>query len=181
MSRREWMLWSAATLAVAAFVHVATMRAIPRRIMARALRRMAPLNTIHFGHRPDETSRGVVRPSPDILYSVCPFDLSKGPLRITARVPHSTYWSVAGFDAATNNFFVRNDQQIAGDSIEILALGPGMTAPPVDDAPDRVIVTAPTMRGLFLFRLVINDDRQLAALDAIRHQASCETMASGGL
>ena len=112
--------------------------------MARTLPRMGPPNTIHFGNRPDETSRGVVRPSPDFLYSVCPFDLSKGPLQITARVPHSTYWSVSGFDAATNNFFVRDDQQIAGDSIEIIALRPGMTLPPVDDAPDRVIVIAPT-------------------------------------
>ena len=121
------------------------------------------------------------RPSPDILYSVCPFDLSKGPLRITARVPHTTYWSVAGFDAATNNFFVRNDQQIPGDSIEILALGPGMTAPPANEnAPDRVVVSAPTMRGLFLFRLVINDEKQLATLDALRQEASCETVRSGG-
>ena len=115
MSRRErTMMWIAATLAVAVLVHVATISAIPRRIMARTLRRMGSPNTIHFAKRPDETSRGVVRPSPDLLYSACPFDLSKGPLKITASVPHSTYWSVSGFDAATNNFFVRNDQQIAG-------------------------------------------------------------------
>ena len=90
---------------------------------------------MRFGRRPDENSRGVVRPSPDLLYSACPFDLSKGPLKITAHVPHSTYWSVSGFDAATNNFFVRDDQQIAGDSIEIIALRPGMALPPLDNAP----------------------------------------------
>ncbi len=176
MSR--WMPWLAATLAVAALVHVATLYALPRRIMAGAMARMGAPNTMRFAKRPDETSRAVVRPSPDILYSACPFDLSKGPLKLTARVPHSTYWSVSGFDAATNNFFVRNDLQVAGDSIEILALRKGMPLPPLDTATEQVILFAPTTKGLFLIRTVINDEKDLAALDAVRHQASCETVAS---
>ena len=179
MSRQnEWAMWIGATIAVAVLVHVITIYALPRRIMARTLRRMGPPNTIHFAKRADETSRGVVRPSPDLLYSACPFDLSKGPLKITARVPHSTYWSVSGFDAATNNFFVRNDQQIAGNSIEIIALRPGMPLPPLDAAPVRVIVFTPTNKGLFLFRLLINDEKQQPALDALRRQATCDTVAS---
>jgi uncharacterized membrane protein len=172
------MPWAAATLAVAALAHLATLYALPRRIMARTLARMGAPNTMRFAKRPDETSRGVVRPSPDILYSACPFDLSKGPLKLTARVPHSTYWSVSGFDAATNNFFVRNDQQISGDSIEILALRPGMPLPPLDTATERVILFAPTTKGLFLIRMVIDDEKNLPALDALRRQASCETVTS---
>jgi uncharacterized membrane protein len=178
MSRREWMGWIAATLAVAALVHLGMLYALPRRIAARATARMGRQNAMHFGNRPSEVSRVVVRPSPDLLYSACPFDLSKGPLKITAHVPHSTYWSVSGFDAATNNFFVRNDQQIAGNSIEIIALRPGMALPPLDAAPERVILFAPTDKGLFLIRVLMNDEKQLADLDAMRHQASCETVAS---
>lgn len=178
MSRREWMLWIAASLAVAALVHVGTIYALPRRIMARTLAHMGPPNSMRFGRRPDATSHGVVRPSPDLLYSACPFDLSKGPLKITAQVPHSTYWSVSGFDAATNNFFVRDDQQIAGDSIEIIALRPGMALPPLDNAPERVILFAPTNKGLFLIRLLIDDEKNLPALDALRRQASCATVAA---
>jgi uncharacterized membrane protein len=180
MKRRRWMLWVGATLAVAILVHLVTVRAIPRLITARVLKRMAPLNTMHFGRRPDEASRGVVRPSPDLLYSSCPYDLSKGPLRVTARVPHSTYWSVSAFDAASNNFFVRNDQQIAGDSIEILALRPGMTPPTSGDAHQPLIVYSPTRKGLFLFRLLIDDDAHLAILDALRHEASCASVTTAG-
>jgi uncharacterized membrane protein len=178
MKLREWTPWIAATVSVAALVHLGTLFALPRRIEARVLTRMGPPNTMLFGKRPDETSRGVVRPSPDLLYSACPFDLSKGPLKITARVPHSTYWSVSAFDAATNNFFVRDDQQIAGDSIEIIALRPGMALPPLDAAPVRVMLFAPTDKGLFLIRLLINDEKNVPALDALRHQASCETVTS---
>jgi uncharacterized membrane protein len=178
MSRRQWMPWLAATLAVAALVHLATLYELPRRIMARAMARMGPPNTMRFARRPDETARAVVRPSPDILYSACPFDLSKGPLKLTARVPHSTYWSVSAFDAATNNFFVRNNLQIAGDSIEILAMRPGMPLPPLDAAPERVMLFTPTTKGVFMIRMVINDEKDLVALDVLRHQASCETVAS---
>jgi uncharacterized membrane protein len=178
MNRRQWMPWIAATVSVAALVHLGTLYELPRRIEARVLTRMGPPNTMHFAKRPDETSRGVVRPSPDLLYSACPFDLSKGPLKITARVPHSTYWSVSAFDAATNNFFVRDDQQIAGDSIEIIALRRGMALPSLDAAPMRVVIFAPTDKGLFLIRLLVNDEKNLPALDALRRQASCETVAS---
>jgi uncharacterized membrane protein len=179
MRRHAWTGWIAATIVVAAIVPVGTVHELPHLIMARTLARIGPPNTMHFGSRPDAATRTVVRPSPDLLYSACPFDLSKGPLQVTARVPHSTYWSVAAFDAATNNFFVRDDEQISGSSIEIIALRPDMTPPP-GGFPRRIILFAPTEKGLFLFRLLINDDKNLANLTAIQHQASCQTVTSTG-
>lgn len=178
MTRQEWITWIAATVAVAALVHMGTLYGLPRLIMARTLANMGAPNEMHFSLRADEASREVVRPSPDLLDSVCPFDLSKGPLRITARVPHSTYWSVSAFDAATNNFFVRNDQQIAGNSVEIIALRPGMRLPSLGSAPERAILFTPTIKGVFLFRILIDDEKNVAALDAVRHQASCGTVAA---
>jgi uncharacterized membrane protein len=178
MTRRERTVCLAATLAVASAVFTGTIRLLPRLIEARALARFGAANTMHFARRPDASSRGVVRPSPDMLYAACPFDLANGPLRLTAKVPHSTYWSVSAYDAATDNFFVRDDRQLAGDSIEIIAIRRGMALPPLGNTPERVILFAPTERGLFLIRLLINDETQLAALDAIRHQAACETVVS---
>jgi uncharacterized membrane protein len=177
MRRREWLAWGAATLAVTVLVHLVTLNALPRLSMVRALPRIGPPNTMQFSKRPDATSRRVVRPSPDLLYAACPFDLSKGPLRVTARVPHSTYWSVSAFDARTNNFFVRNDRQIAGDSIEIIALPQGM-APPYESEQAPIVLVSPTETGLVLVRLLINDERDLAKLVAIQHQADCATIAA---
>jgi len=175
---RGRFLWIAATLAVAALVHLASLYLLPHLVMARALSLMGAPNTIHFGKRPDAAARGVVRPSPDLLYATCPFDLAKGPLRVTARVPHATYWSVSAFDADTNNFFVKNDRQVTGDTIELLLVQRGKAWPPLDNALERVILFPPTEKGLILFRTLIDDDRHLAALDAIRRQARCETVAS---
>lgn len=180
MRRNRWSLWVAATLMVAALVHTATVWALPRILMACALARMGASNVMHYHGPPTASSRTVVRLNPDMLYAVCPFDLSKGPVKLTAHVPHSTYWSVSAYDAATNNFFVRNDRQIAGDSIAIVALQRGMKLPPLGGAPEQAILISPTQRGLLLVRLLIDDDAHLAALQAIQHQATCGTVGRPG-
>jgi uncharacterized membrane protein len=175
---QQLILWIAATLAIALAVHYATLYAIPRRIMAITLKRMGAPNTMRFGGRPTAASRGVVRPSPDILYAACPYDLSAGALRVTASVPHSTYWSISAFDAATNNFFVRNDRQVTGNSFELLLMKHGQPLPPLDNVPDRAIVFSPSARGLILMRTVIDDDKNLPELEALVHQARCESVVS---
>ncbi len=175
---QQLVLWIAATLAIALVVHYATLYAIPRRIMALTLKRMGAPNTMRFGNRPTAASRGVVRPSPDILYAACPFDLSAAPLRVTASVPHSTYWSISAFDSATNNFFVRNDRQVTGGSFELLLMRHGQAMPSLDNFPDRSIVFSPSKRGLILIRTVIDDDNNLPALEALVRQARCEAVAT---
>lgn len=174
------MFWLGATLMVAALVHMGSVRALPRIAMARALARIGPSNVMHYSERPNASSRLIVRPNPDMLSAFCPFDLSKGPVKLIARVAHSTYWSVSAYDAATNNFFVRDDQQIAGNAIEVVALRRGMRLPPLGGAPEQAILISPTKRGLFLVRLLIDDDAHSAALQAIQHQTTCGTVAMPG-
>ena len=174
--RQRWR-WIGFTILVALLVHLATLHAIPRMVMRRVLRRMGPPNTIRYGGRPT-AGRGVARPSPDMLYASCPFDLSRGPLLVTAHVPHSTYWSVSAFDSATNNFFVRNDRQVTGDSLQVVLLRHGQPPPPLT-SPEHAIVFAPSRRGVVLFRTVIDDAKNLPALTALLHQDRCETVATG--
>lgn len=174
---QELVSWIGATLAIALLVHFATLYAIPRRIMARTLGGMGAPNTMHFGSRPTAASRGVMRPSPDMLYAACPFDLPAKPLRVTASVPHSTYWSISAFDDATNNFFVRNDRQVTGNSVELLVMRHGQPLPPLDKVTDRSIVFAPSSRGLILMRTVIDNEKNLPVLEAVVRQARCESVA----
>jgi len=175
---REWAFWAAVTILVAAVVHFGTLYAVPRIVMMRALTKLGRPNVMHFGKRPDATTRMIVRPSPDLLYATCPYDLSKGALRVIAPVTHANYWSVSAFDAATNNYFVRNDQKIAGDAIEILMLQHGQPWPPFDNALERIILFSPSTRGLILIRAVVDDDKHVAALQTMLHRTRCETVAS---
>ncbi|HUO91461.1 MAG TPA: DUF1254 domain-containing protein [Rhizomicrobium sp.] len=176
--RQEWLFWGAVTILIAAIVHLGTVWLLPRVVMMRALDRLGTPNTMHVGHRPDATSRTIVRPSPDILYATCPYDLSKGPLRLTAPVVRANYWSVSAFDGATNNFFVKNDQQTTGNSLEVLVIRRGQTWPALDNAVERVILFSPSERGLLLIRAVIDSDKHLPALEAALNGARCGTVAS---
>ena len=167
--RNVWTL-VLTTLLVAVVVHVASVWALPRVIMWRTIDRIsaAGMNEIRFGKRPDATARGVVRPSPDLLYGTCPYDLSAGSLAVDAVVPKGTYWSVSMFDAATDNFYVKNDRQAKGGRVHIqLVRDP---APPMKGYEQ---VVSPTTRGLVLFRTLINDDKKLAEIDKSRRNARC--------
>jgi uncharacterized membrane protein len=163
--------WIFATLVVAAVTHYVTLTAVPGTIMGTALSRMGAPNEIHHQGRVTAASRGVVRPSPDLLYSVCPFDLTKGALRITSEVPKGTYWSVSMFDDDTNNFFVKNDRQVKNGHIDIVLMGNAPLNKPLPHGAEPV--HAPSARGLILFRTLINDDARFAAIDKARRTANC--------
>jgi uncharacterized membrane protein len=173
--------WAVGTILLALVVHLATVILLPGFIMNRtlaALTRSGGYNMLHHQARATSESHGVVRPSPDLLYSTCPYDLSHGPLLVRARVPTGTYWSVSAFDANTDNFFVRNDLQARNGEVAFIIFPP----PYPDDRPyphDVQQVWSPTLRGLVLFRTLINNEADLAEIDSARRQASCQTYRPG--
>jgi uncharacterized membrane protein len=159
-------------LAVAGSVHAASVIFLPRAIMTMAMNRIGAggnLNAMQHGRRPDETARGVVRPSPDLLYSTCAYDLSKtGALWVQASDMPDTYWSISVFDADSNNIYVIDDRQAKGARVQFLVVGPDWDKPM-----PYPIVHSPSVRGLVLVRTLIDSDARLAAIDAGRRHARC--------
>lgn len=172
MSARASAGWIASTLVAAALVHVGSLYALPYVAMHRALSILGSRNAMHHLARADANSRGVVRPSPDLLYSACPYDLSKGPLEVHATVPHDTYWSISAFDDDTNNWFVLDDRQAEHSKLDLIVQAPDRDKE-VAAAAHRQVVTSPTARGLLLIRVLINDEDRLAAIDRVRRLATC--------
>ncbi len=189
MTARTTLLTIAATLVVAVAAHLLTVWYLPNLIMDRAMAQMGAVNTIHHGQRATPAIHGVVRPSPDLLYSVCPYDLSKGAMKVSAVVPPGTYWSVSAFDDETNNFYVLNDREVESGRIarrgvvRLILLPPGTfsenegvtsvgTRPIFSNQGD--FIYAPSMRGLIVFRTLINDESKFAQIDAVRRQANCK-------
>ncbi len=176
---RRWWPWLLAALAGAALVHVGVLHAVPRIIMSavlRGARAQFGVNTAGFPPRADATARTIVRPSPDLLYSVCAFDVSDGPVRVSATVPPDTYWSVALFAADTDNFYALNDRQVArgaganGRQVELVLAAPGTA---VEVPPGATRIDTPTAQGLVLTRTLITDESRLATLDAARRAFRC--------
>ena len=163
------VLYIALALAIAAAVHVASVFYLPDLIMMRVMAKVGGrANTMLHTPRPTEASRAVVRPSPDLLYSTCVYDLGRagGRLRVHASAMPDTYWSVSAFDAHTDNFFVLDDRHAKGGRFDITLAAP--------DAARPGDIASPTARGIILVRTLIDDDTHLARIDAARRHARCE-------
>jgi uncharacterized membrane protein len=172
----RWIAWALFTLAVAAAVHWVSVRLAPDIVMSRVMSAMAAkgTNTITHVDRATAASRTVVKPSPDLLYSHCLFDVSRAAVKITTAAPANTYWSVALYADNTDNFFALNDRQAEGKAMTIILIGQGhAVAPPPEGT---VVIGAPTAKGLVIFRTLIDDEARLAELDAARRAAKCEPM-----
>lgn len=170
-----------ATLLVAAVVHGVTVFFLPRLIMLRTvtgISKQASANAILHAPRPSSRSRGVVRPSPDMLYSICVYDLSAagGAVRVSTHDMPETYWSVSLFDLDTNNFYALNDRQAKTGAADFLLTVPGASV----ESARLPVVVPPTDRGIVLFRTLINDDSRIAEIDAKRQFAACRPDTGAG-
>jgi uncharacterized membrane protein len=116
---------------------------------------------------PDETSRSVVRPSPDLLYASCIYNLEYGPVVIEAPVPER-YWSMQFYQMNTDNYAgitnQRNERYRVGSTVQVTLIA-------ADDNPASYqgeVIQSPTERGIMLLRASAIGDRapQQAALAA---------------
>lgn len=179
----RWLIPIAAALITGLIAFWIVIQAVPGFIMGRALDRLAAMdagwNQVWHGPPTDETSRRVVRPSPDILYSVCPYDLSDGPLRLTVPWPSDgSYASISFYDADTNNFEVINDRdrrQASSEEIHLHSFHLGAPPGDLDDQDARAVVT-PTVQGLALYRRVVMGGTRVETADGERQAFSCESL-----
>lgn len=165
----QWVLF-VGVLAVG--MHFATVRFLPDFIMSRLhdkLTRQVPVNTMQYPARPDASARAVVKPSPDLIYAICAYDVSEGPVRVTSPVPNS-YWSLSAFANNTDNFLAINDAQAGGDRVDLILTQPGRKPNNPDMLP---VIEAQTPTGVILTRTLITSEEDFPALNALRQQATC--------
>jgi len=169
INRWLWPILVGVFFAVAAWQ--VTMAIIPRTLMTLAISRVAQggsLNRMVHGPLVTAKSRAIVRPSPDLLYSSCPFDVSRGPVLIDVAPIEAPYWSLAIFDSETNVAFVRNNLQTGGKPIHA-AIALAGQAIPAGYQPVRVAGN----RGAALVRVLVNRLAPIDEIDAERRQSSC--------
>lgn len=154
-----------------------TLHVLPGLIMGRAMDRIESLggDTVGVRHAPPVTAENqtIVRASPDILYSVCLYDLNDGPMRIDVTWPaNDNYASVSFYDANTNNFRAISDRDVDGPTTSIsLARRFESYIPERTDGS----AWAPTKTGLILYRRVIDADLDIAEIE--RQGFTCRQMA----
>jgi uncharacterized membrane protein len=172
---RTWVAPLAAAVVVAGAAHLAVVLAAPSQIMAQAMDRLSRdgvrLNRWTHAPRTSVASRRIVRPSPDLAYSSCVYDLSSGPVLITAP-SLDDYASLSIFAANTDNFYVVNDRQMPRTGAAIVLVGKGQPRPRTG----RPVVVSPSDRGIALLRYLAPTPQRFAAAAAARRAARCETL-----
>ncbi|MFP3944702.1 MAG: DUF1254 domain-containing protein [Alphaproteobacteria bacterium] len=167
--------WITGTLALAAVVHFAVIIAYPRiamnRLMDQIEDRAGGPNRAVYPPRPDHESRRVVRPSPDLFYAICVFDAGDGPVHVRAPAADS-YWSVSFYGAGTGNFYVIGRAPAGKEQVDVVLAKQGTD---VTEIPYPVL-TPPTSRGVALYRVLIDREERLTALDRLRKRMECRPL-----
>lgn len=164
---RRLGLWIVITLILAVGIHYAVLMLYPRVIMSSLMGRLEGAvgkNALRHGPRPDSGSRQVVMPSPDLIYSSGVFDLSDGPLLITAPTG-KMYMSLSLYADNTDNFFVVNDLQVKNGEFKVGLLRP---EDPEKEVEGALMVRSPTKRGFILFRYFVDETVKAEELDVLR-------------
>jgi uncharacterized membrane protein len=172
---RRWLARAGIVLLLAAAFHVGALWALPRLIVARVSSRMAANGEVNhaFGQSlPTAASRAVVKPSPDLLYAVCVFDLSTGSLLVEGDLPGG-YWSLSAFAANSDNFFVVDDRQVQGNRARYLLAREAKPARLPAELAGVPVVVAPSAKGVLLFRILVLDPADMAAPLAAQRSARC--------
>ncbi|NJK64044.1 MAG: DUF1254 domain-containing protein [Synechococcaceae cyanobacterium SM2_3_1] len=150
-------------------LHFLILFAIPYVAMWGVMRRVTRYVGLNcFAHVPQPTAknRDVVRPSPDLIYSIAVFDVSRSPLQISVPAPPA-YMSLSLYAANTDNFYVVNDQQF--DSAELSFVLAKSSSVFLDQKEVRVIQT-PTSQGIILLRYFAANAEALSKINPIQEQ-----------
>jgi uncharacterized membrane protein len=175
MKRWKSSLLGFAAIAVAS--NYALYMSIPYLVMYRTMHGIANhaggFNIPVAGNLPDATSRTIVKPSPDLLYTACAFDVSKGPV-LVGSAPSPTYWSMALYASNTDNFFVVNDRRAQGAAQFVVLATPNVR----DQIPDKYksfkMVEPPSGKGIALQRYLVVAQEDFAKIEEVQRRAVCQ-------
>ena len=141
--------------------HFFLLHSVPSFIMGKAMTSMETrgieLHKFTLVPRSTPQTQSVVRPSPDLAYSICLYDFSEGGVIEISAAPYDDYASVSFFDARTNNFATvrvgvyadKQPDKSMGETIRLYAPGELIAKLPVDWELD---LESPTDRGIILIR-----------------------------
>lgn len=156
--------------------HVGLVMAVPHALMKVAMDRMSgngsKTNAFEFGARTTKDSRRVVRPSPDLAYASCVYDLSKGPLLVSAAPsPNQGYVSLSVFAANTDNIAALDTTQYP-QGIRFVLKRKDQAAPV-----GVQVVVSPSDKGIILDRRLAPSAELFAEVDKARRADSCAPLA----
>jgi uncharacterized membrane protein len=163
-----------------AVVHLATVLYLPRTATNDAYSRLVPITTVNaVVPLPQPGPDGAVMPymDPSFATAVCRYDLSDGPLKLSAPVSQA-FTSVSFYTRYGTAFYAITDRSAGRRTIELdlMTEAQRKLVPDEEDvtSADRLIVDAPTATGLILIRALSPEPSLISMAQRAVASAKCQ-------
>ncbi|MEJ2377509.1 MAG: DUF1254 domain-containing protein [Pseudolabrys sp.] len=161
-------------------VHLATIIVLPRTASQDAYSRLtpiAPVNTVTA--LPGPTPAKAIMPlmDPAFAMSVCRYDLSQGPMKLSVPVGLA-YTSVSFYNDHDIAYYAINDRSAGRHAIELDLMTPEQHSEMPEDenitAADLLVVESPTITGLIAIRALAPERGQMPMAQHAVDSAKCQ-------
>ena len=175
----RWLFTVIAAIVLGGIIHLVSVLALPMIATKDAYSRLsavAPVNTMTV--LPAVAARNALIPYQDPAFAsaVCRYDLSSGPIKLTAPVSQA-YTSVSFYTRSEVAYYAINDRSAGRKVIELdLMTGEQHSALPEDEdvtAADRLIIDSPTTTGLIVIRALAPEPGMMPMALASLNAAAC--------
>jgi uncharacterized membrane protein len=176
----RWLLLLLGGVLLGGIVHLATIIILPRTATQDAFSRLTPIAAVNsVTSLPEPTPEKAVMPMMDPAFatSICRYDLSQGPMKLTAPVSLA-YTSVSFYTDRNIAYYAINDRSAGRRAIELDLMTPAQHAEMPEDeditAADLLIVESPTLTGLIAIRALAPEPGLMAMAQQAVDGAQCK-------
>jgi uncharacterized membrane protein len=180
----RWLLWLLSGALLGGIVHLVTVLVLPRTATQDAYSRLAPIapvNTVAAVPQPTAQSELMPYMDPAFATAVCRYDLTQGPLKLTAPVSPA-YTSVSFYTRHGVAYYAINDRAAGRRVIELDLMTSAQRGELPEDeevtAADRLIVESPTTTGLIMLRALAPEPGLMTVARNTLASARCEPQPS---
>jgi uncharacterized membrane protein len=176
----RWLLWLLSGGLLGGIVHLVTVLTLPNTATHDAYSRLspiAPVNTVAAVPQPTTQNELMPYMDPAFAAAVCRYDLTEGPLKLTAPVSPA-YTSVSFYTRRGVAYYAINDRAAGRRVIELDLMTSAQRAELPEDeevtAADRLIVESPTTTGLIVLRALAPEPGLMTVARNALANARCE-------
>jgi uncharacterized membrane protein len=176
----RWLLLTFIGIVLGGVVHLATVLFLPRTATNDAYSRLTPLAPVNqMVPLPQPTPTDAVVPfmDPAFATAVCRYDLSNGPIKLSAPVSQA-YTSVSFYERYGAAYYAITDRAAGRRVIELDLMTAKQRAQVPEDeevtAADRLIVESPTPTGLIVVRAMVSEASLLPMAQRAVASAKCQ-------
>lgn len=168
-------LWWIIALLLAGVVHITAVLVIPTQAPGSGFSRYEASLQVNRAQVVPPAAPGKMPfpfASPDVLYVLCRFDVTKNPVRFSAP-GQFVYWSLGVYEPDGGNYFNINALQAGFEDVGVVVLGEGQE---LDEADDTSVAKATHPRGLIILRIFLRDRSLVNPITEMAQAAKCSSI-----